>query len=169
MKIPKWQHDHARYYKRGKLVFYFLSNAAKTCLYGLKILENIEIDYFFQSRAFFHLYSNPHTSYFSAFKEFRDYQINCFESLWNNFDSFVCQPTGSAKLIKFQILPFLSFARENPGVTKETLLKTCHYKALIISPLLSLMHDQLTALKNIGVRPGCLSNNKEDQKLLEVR
>ena len=104
-----------------------------------------------------------------SIKEFGDYQIKCFECLLNNFDSFACQPTGSGKSIIFQALPFLSFAREKPDVTNETLLKTCHYKALIISPLLSLMHDQLTALKNIGVRPGCLSNNKEDQKLLEVR
>ena len=36
-KIPKWQHKLAWDYKRGKLVSYFLNNAAKTCLYGLKI------------------------------------------------------------------------------------------------------------------------------------
>ena len=68
MKIPKWQHELARYYKRGKLVSYFLNNAAKTCLYGLKISENIEIGYFFQSRAFSHLSSNLHASCLSAFK-----------------------------------------------------------------------------------------------------
>ena len=55
MKIPKWQHKLVRYYKQGKLVSYFLNNAAKTCIYGLKISENIEIGHFFQSRAFFHL------------------------------------------------------------------------------------------------------------------
>ena len=53
MKIPKWQHELAWYYKRGNLISYFLNNAAKTCLYRLKILENIEIGHFFQSRAFF--------------------------------------------------------------------------------------------------------------------
>lgn len=104
-----------------------------------------------------------------SIKEFGDYQIKCFQSLLNNFDSFACQPTGSGKSIIFQALPFLSFARENPDVTNETLLKTCHYKALIISPLLSLRQDQFNFLRNIGVRAGCLSNNKEDQKLLEVR
>ena len=103
-----------------------------------------------------------------SIKEFRDYQIKCLESLLNNFDSFVCQPTGSGKSIIFQALPFLSFARENPDVTQETLLKNCHYKALIISPLLSLMQDQLNFLKNIVIRAGCLSSNKEDQQLLEV-
>ena len=103
-----------------------------------------------------------------SIKEFRDYQIKCFEFLLNNFDSFVCQPTGSGKSIIFQALPFLSFARENPDVTQETLLKNCHYKASIISSLLSLMQDQLNFLKNIDIRAGCLSNNKEDQQLLEI-
>ena len=53
-------------------------------------------------------------------------------------------------------------------MTQETLLKNRHYKALIISPLPSLMQDHLNFLKNIGIRAGCLSNNKEDQQLLEV-
>ena len=101
-------------------------------------------------------------------KEFRDYQIKCFESLLNNFDSFVCQPTGSAKSIIFQALPFLSFVRENLDVTQETFLENCHYTSLIISPILSLMQDQLNFLMNIGIRAGCLSNNKEDQQLFEV-
>ena len=68
MKIPKWQHELARYYKRGQLVSYFLNIATKTCLYGLKISENIEIGHFFQSRTFFHLSSKLHTSCLSAFK-----------------------------------------------------------------------------------------------------
>ena len=53
---------------RGMLVSYFLNNAAKTCSYGLKISENIEIGHFFQSRAFLHLSSNLHTSCLNAFK-----------------------------------------------------------------------------------------------------
>ena len=69
MKIPKWQHELSRYYKRGKLVSYFLNNPAKTCLYGLKVSENIEIGHFFQSRTFFYLNSNLHTSCFSAFSK----------------------------------------------------------------------------------------------------
>ena len=67
LKIPKSQHELARYYKRGKLISYFLNNSAKTCLYGLKISENIKIGHFFQSRTFFHLSSNLHTSCLSAF------------------------------------------------------------------------------------------------------
>ena len=97
MKIPKWQHKFARYYKRGKLVSYFLNNAAKTCLYGLKISKNIEIGHFFQSRAFFHLSSNLHTSCLSAFKE-----ITYLKRYYNYFDSKVSSFVSS-KLIRQEI------------------------------------------------------------------
>ena len=65
VKISKWQYKLVRNYKQGNLVSYFLSNIVKTWLYGLNISENIEI---FQSKAFFHLKSNLHTSCFSTFK-----------------------------------------------------------------------------------------------------
>ena len=51
LKIPKWQHKFVWNYKRGKLVSYFLNNAVKTWLYGLKVSENIEIEHVFQSKA----------------------------------------------------------------------------------------------------------------------
>ena len=57
-KFLKWYHKLVRDCKRGKLVSYFVNNAAKTCLYGLDISENIEIEHVFQSKAFFHLSSN---------------------------------------------------------------------------------------------------------------
>ena len=66
-KIPKGQYELARYYKQWKLAYYFLNNAAKTCLYGPKISENIKVGHFFQSWAFFHLISNIHTNCLSAF------------------------------------------------------------------------------------------------------
>ena len=68
LKIPKWQHKHVQDYKQRKLVSYFLISAAKTCLYGLKISENIDTEYVFQSKAFFHHSSNRHTSCLNAFK-----------------------------------------------------------------------------------------------------
>ena len=67
-KIPKWQHELVRDYKRGKLVYYFLNNTAETCLYELKISENIETEHAFKSKAFFRLSSNLHTSCLNAFK-----------------------------------------------------------------------------------------------------
>ena len=56
LKILKQQHKFVQGNKRGKLVFViFQINDAKTCLYQLKISDNIEIEHFFQSKAFFHL------------------------------------------------------------------------------------------------------------------
>ena len=66
LKILKWLHKLWDY-KRGNLVSYLLNNAAKTCLFGLKISENIEIEHIFQSKAFFHLNGNLHTSCFGTF------------------------------------------------------------------------------------------------------
>ena len=68
LKTPKWKHKLVWENKRGKLVSYFLDNAAKTCLYGSKISENIEIKHVFQPKAFFLLSNNLHTSQLSAFK-----------------------------------------------------------------------------------------------------
>ena len=48
---------------------YFVNNAAKTCLYGLKISENTEIEHAFQSKSFFHLSSNLHKICLSDFKK----------------------------------------------------------------------------------------------------
>ena len=63
LKTPKWQHKLVGEYKREKLVSLFLNNAAKTCLHGLKISENIEIKPVFQSKAFFHLSKNLDASF----------------------------------------------------------------------------------------------------------
>ena len=68
LKIPKCQDKLVLDYKRGKLVSCFLNNAAKKCLYGPKISENIEIEHVFHSKAFFHLSSYLHASCLSAFK-----------------------------------------------------------------------------------------------------
>ena len=69
-KISKWQHKFARDCKRGNIVYYFPNNAGKTCIYGPKISENIEIEHVFQPKAYFHFSRNLNTSYFSTFKSF---------------------------------------------------------------------------------------------------
>ena len=86
LKIPTWQHKLVRDYKRGKLVYYFLNNAGKICLYGPKISENIEIEHVFQPKLFFRFSSNLHISCLSAFKgltgDFRGYKFfisNCVQ------------------------------------------------------------------------------------------
>ena len=70
LNIPKWQHKLIWEYKRGKLASYFLDNVAKTCSYGLKISEKIEIKDILQSKSFFHYSNLLHTSCLSAFNPF---------------------------------------------------------------------------------------------------
>ena len=53
LKILKWQHKLVRDYKWGMLVSYFLNNAVKTCLFKLKISQNIEIKHSFSPKHFF--------------------------------------------------------------------------------------------------------------------
>ena len=55
LKILKWQYKLIQDYKREKLVSNFLNNDAKTCLYGLNISKNIEIEHVFKSKVFFRL------------------------------------------------------------------------------------------------------------------
>ena len=67
--------------KRGKLVSYFLNNAAKTFLYGLKISENIEIVHVFWSKSFIHFISNLRTGNLSAFKTIKQLVLQFCYSL----------------------------------------------------------------------------------------
>ena len=62
------------------MVSYFLNNDDKTCLYWLKISDNIEIGHVFQFKAFFHLTSNLHTSCFSVFNS---KAMPFFNHLWS--------------------------------------------------------------------------------------
>ena len=94
LKITKWQQKLVWTYKRGKLVSFFLNNAAKTCLFGLKILETIEIGHVFQSRAFFHFSSNLYRSCLSAFENM-EYLI-----FWTRIPDSK-QGLRSANVIKF--------------------------------------------------------------------
>lgn len=61
-------------------------------LHRLKISENIEIEHVLQSKAFFHVSGNLHTSCFSAFKRFhlRD-QILATNTMTNNCLIYVMQ------------------------------------------------------------------------------
>ena len=60
LKILKWQHKLVRDNKQGKLVSYFLNNAAKTCLYKLKIWENIEIEHILIKNQMFMTFEMSH-------------------------------------------------------------------------------------------------------------
>lgn len=70
-----------------------------------------------------------------GFSQFRPLQQTIIESLCNGEDQFVLMPTGGGKSLCFQIP-----AMVRPGV------------GIVISPLISLMQDQVRALQANGVR-----------------
>ena len=79
--------------------------------------------------------------HYFGYGEFRPGQEELVDGILNGRDVFGIMPTGGGKSICYQ-LPGLML----PGVT------------LVISPLISLMHDQVMALKAAGI-PGAYVNS----------
>ena len=68
---------------------------------------------------------------------------------------FLCSPTGSGKLLTFEIAPFVfSFMHH-----KDQLLKLTS-SVIVISPLVSLMESQVLKLKSLGLTAVFLPNIK---------
>ena len=77
-------------------------------------------------------------------------QLEAVESLLKGEDVFLSVPTGFGKSLVFQMLPFCA----------DSLLRSCtsRYKSpvvVVIAPLLSLMHDQVSKLVSKGVKAVC--------------
>lgn len=85
-----------------------------------------------------------------GYESFRDGQEKVIESILNGFDTFAIMPTGAGKSICFQI-PSLLF----PGVT------------LVISPLISLMKDQVDSLNNIGIPASFINSTLSNNETME--
>ncbi|WP_036189959.1 DNA helicase RecQ [Marinobacterium lacunae] len=77
-----------------------------------------------------------------GFESFRPPQDAVVETLLSGQDALVIMPTGGGKSLCYQ-LP--SLAREGTGV--------------VISPLIALMQDQVSALSQLGIRAGCLNSS----------
>ncbi len=77
-----------------------------------------------------------------GYSTFRDSQQEIIEHLIDGGNSLVLMPTGGGKSLCYQIP---SLVREGTG--------------LVVSPLIALMQDQVSALKQLGVRAACLNSS----------
>lgn len=86
-----------------------------------------------------------------GYQNYRDGQEEVITAVLNNQDSLVIMPTGGGKSLCYQI----------PALVKEGL-------TIVISPLISLMKDQVDQLKANGVAAGCLNSSMTREELTAV-
>src|ERR1700753_2606445 len=85
-------------------------------------------------------------------KDFRGAQAEIVDHMVGGGDAIVLMPTGGGKSMCFQI-PAL--CREGVGV--------------VVSPLIALMHDQVAALRQLGIRAAALNSGMTDEERIAVR
>ena len=85
---------------------------------------------------------------------FRHNQAEIIETLIGGGDAFVLMPTGGGKSLCYQIP---AMVRQGVGV--------------VVSPLVALMHDQVAALQQLGVRAAFLNSTqaRETQRVIEAQ
>jgi ATP-dependent DNA helicase RecQ len=87
-----------------------------------------------------------------GYRDFRGQQQDVIEAAIQGRDALVIMPTGGGKSLCYQI-PAL--VREGAG--------------LVVSPLIALMQDQVTALHELGIEAGFLNSNQTPDEQNQVR
>ena len=89
-----------------------------------------------------------------GYLSFRGNQEAVIETLINGQDAMVLMPTGGGKSLCYQI----------PGLVREGL-------AIVVSPLIALMQDQVAALQQLGIEASFLNStqSREDQNMVMRR
>jgi ATP-dependent DNA helicase RecQ len=78
-----------------------------------------------------------------GYDDFRGHQAQVIDHVLAGGDAVVLMPTGGGKSLCYQVPAII-----RPGV------------GVVISPLIALMHDQVTALEGLGVRAGFLNSSQ---------
>lgn len=86
-----------------------------------------------------------------GYDSFREGQESIINTILSGRDSMAIMPTGAGKSICYQV-PALML----PGIT------------LVISPLISLMQDQVKALKEAGVRAAYINSSLTENQIIKV-
>ena len=81
-----------------------------------------------------------------GYPAFRDAQAAVIEQVCTGGDALVLMPTGGGKSLCYQV-PAIVRHRADRGV------------AIVVSPLIALMHDQVGALEEAGVHAACLNSS----------
>eukprot|EP00731_Ephydatia_muelleri_P014115 Em0007g1425a len=116
-------------------------------------------------------------AYSAEFREAVAYSLRCIHQeslvlkakqeealfhLYNGRDVFAWFPTGYGKSICYQLLPFMFDFK----LKRTTAPQDQRSSVLVISPLVSLMVDQVSGLQKRGVNAAILSGNKDVDKEL---
>ena len=86
-----------------------------------------------------------------GYHEFRGPQAAVIDALVSDQDALVLMPTGGGKSLCYQI----------PALVREGV-------GIVISPLIALMQDQVSALRELGVRAGFLNSSLSAQEAWQI-